>query len=436
MNPIYLDAFVSKIICAWSPYSKDKPFDIEHKYSVSEPICTFDECLEVIKSIYNLTGGAKTIFYLVGWQYDGHDDGYPSMDIVNKRLGGREKLLMLIEKAKQYNCTIAFHINIDDAYEGFPGFDEAVNSLCLGTYGKPYVWGYGDDIGRPKVYHISHTKELETGYFYKRMKEFFDTVPVNKTVHLDTFRYSNESFFPQDRIGVNEEIIACNKIIDWFNEQGIDVTNESIHDGFFGRISWAGHLLPGELDPFILIMIHGKIGGDLKGNTTPAGEVLGCQPLSNICPIREGKIYPDGIGKTNIDDLYDAYYLYVLLYQYLRRKELLFIGNEGEDYVARFSDGCISKWENNKVLKTIDGELIIAYDKDRFIPINNHEIRLYSAIGGIRRWKLPKNWIGKNFDIFQIGVNGVIKGPDFELKESYISMVMEPRCPYILKLIE
>jgi len=38
MNPIYLDAFVSKIICAWSPYSKDKPFDIEHKYSVSEPI--------------------------------------------------------------------------------------------------------------------------------------------------------------------------------------------------------------------------------------------------------------------------------------------------------------------------------------------------------------------------------------------------------------
>ena len=38
----------------------------------------FNDVLDKVKIIDNLTFGAPKIMYLVGWQYRGHDDIYPS----------------------------------------------------------------------------------------------------------------------------------------------------------------------------------------------------------------------------------------------------------------------------------------------------------------------------------------------------------------------
>ena len=429
LNPLYKDAVVSKIICAWYPFSKDNPFDSK-SYRPTAPVCTFEECLEHVRVFHEVTGGAPLVFYLVGWQYDGHDTGYPSMDKVNELLGGREKLAWLVDEAKKYNCTISYHINIDDSHEANPGFEESLPSLCLGRDGAQYLWSwYGP--GTPKIYRISHTKELETGYFHKRMQAFLDAVPAMNTVHLDTFRYSNESFGPDGKIGDEEEVAACREITRWFNERGIDVTNEGVYDGFWGDQTWLGHLLPGLLDEFALIMIHGKIWGDLKGDVTPAAEVLG---------------YPDQLESLSVnadftrkeidrDTLHDSYYLYLLLYHYLRDKELRFIGYEGGDYVARFADGCESRWTEEKTLLVTDGELVIAKDKDRFIPAGGREIRMYSVTGGARSWMLPKDWHGGQAELFCLVDGKRIPAMDFSVNDGFISLDMAPRRPYILVLI-
>lgn len=46
----------------------------------------FEQALEIIKIIDEVTCEAPKIIYLVGWQYNGHDDRYPDFFEVNPAL--------------------------------------------------------------------------------------------------------------------------------------------------------------------------------------------------------------------------------------------------------------------------------------------------------------------------------------------------------------
>lgn len=52
----------------------------------SRVLLTFADALEYIKKIDNITQGITKIYYLVGWQYLGHDDKYPDFFEVNEAL--------------------------------------------------------------------------------------------------------------------------------------------------------------------------------------------------------------------------------------------------------------------------------------------------------------------------------------------------------------
>ena len=88
----------------------------------SEVLINFEQALEIIKGIDNITQGIQKIIYLVGWQGFGHDDCYPEMDVINPYLKrdcdktAKESLLWLIEEAKKCNTVISFHGNVADAY--------------------------------------------------------------------------------------------------------------------------------------------------------------------------------------------------------------------------------------------------------------------------------------------------------------------------------
>src|SRR5574344_885355 len=75
-------------------------------------INTFSQVLEKIKIIDNITCGAPKIVYLVGWQYNGHDDRYPAFFEVNEHakcdgMTAHESLMWLIEEAKKYHTTVS-----------------------------------------------------------------------------------------------------------------------------------------------------------------------------------------------------------------------------------------------------------------------------------------------------------------------------------------
>ena len=443
-NPLYaFPTYSYKIICAWWPKAKIQkllesapaglppwPKDINDNIS-DGPVTTFDECLEIIRSNYNLTGGVRQVVYLVGWQYDGHDDGYPSFDKVNPACGGREKLLWLAREAKKYNAIISYHINLDDAYPQNPGFDPSV--LCLGLDGKPYIWCY---YGAANLaYHISHTKEVESGYFQKRAQALLDTVPVEKTLNCDAFRYSNVSFAPGDFIGANEELAAIQQIFNWFAQRGIDIGSEGVTDGFYGMLSFFFHLL-GDADPFRVMVMHGKAYGT---GGEPPEPVLGWWPIWGVNNMQARP--SSGRAGYSISAVSDGYYVGALLRLYLLTKELRFLGPEGSNYVARFADGCISQCikEGSKEAKynsllVKEGDVIIARGQDdRFIPMNEKEIRLYSVSGGRRVWSLPAGWAESKVSLLALGSRSTHEVTHFQIEDDRFKLNMEPHTPYILR---
>ena len=92
--------------------------DFENKCSIVS--INFEQALEIIKIVDNLTQGVKKIVYLVGWQGLGHDDCYPEMEIVNPYLKrdcdatAADSLRRLFEEAKQYHTVVSYHGNIAD----------------------------------------------------------------------------------------------------------------------------------------------------------------------------------------------------------------------------------------------------------------------------------------------------------------------------------
>lgn len=416
-NAIYAGpTYVYKVINAWGPPPPN-----------NEPVTTFDETLQIVKRVAALTGGMPQLVYLVGWQFEGHDSGYPSLDRVNPQLGGAEKLRTLAREAKQYNATISYHINLDDAYQEYPGWDEKV--LCLGRDGKPYPWIFYSGPGvHLQAYHISHTKELETGYFEKRARAFLDAVPVEKTLHLDTFRYSNLSFEPNNFIDMNEELVlGCNRIFQWFTARGIDITSEGPYDGFYGTLSYFWHWLSAVKDPFHVLMIYGKAyGGGKPGE--PVGNILGWSEDRGF------QAHPHKYGRVfSTSDALDTYYLGTLLQYYLSKKQLVYLGPQGDGYAAKFEDGSVSSSGKDGTLLVRSGEVTIASGQDRFIPISDSEIRLYSVSGGDREWVLPRAWQGARVSVKELREDGAAAVDNFHVENLRLRLTMQPRRPYVLR---
>lgn len=192
--------------------------------------CDCEKALEIIRQTDNITLGVKKIVYLVGWQYNGHDDRYPSFFEVNEGIKRKQdktalqSLLWLIEEAKKYNTIVSVHINFADAYEDSDLFDDFVKAgaLIRNAFGKPAkIEKYN---GKP-CYKVSYKEEWESGLFKKRVDRILEMLPIQEagTVHVDNFQcYVNRKPF----VSAEEMQAYRDKMIDYLAGKGIDITSE------------------------------------------------------------------------------------------------------------------------------------------------------------------------------------------------------------------
>ena len=202
--------------------------DFEH--NTSNVRINFEQALDIIKTVDNLTQGITKIIYMVGWQGLGHDDCYPEMEVVNEYLKrdcdatARDSFLWLFEEAKKYHTVVSVHGNQSDEYGTNASHREFVDAhaVVMNPDGTPAVIEvfYGRD-----AYKISYKQFWESGLFKKYWDRFCEVIPVKEagTVHLDNFCIA-ESFCP--RTTVEEQDEARNAILDYIRAQGIDVTSE------------------------------------------------------------------------------------------------------------------------------------------------------------------------------------------------------------------
>ena len=201
---------------------------------------TFSQALEVIRKLDVITCGAPKVIYLVGWQFNGHDSKYPAWSEVNVRLKRKQdktalqSLRWLIRQGRRYNTTVSLHINMLDAYQDSPLWEEylAKDIIAKDTQSNPLaaeVWG------GQQSFAISYAREWETGLTVKRIDALLAMVPELKdgrTIHIDAFqtrmyrRRNEETISPYLGYTLDQETGAQRRILRYFRSQGIDVTSE------------------------------------------------------------------------------------------------------------------------------------------------------------------------------------------------------------------
>jgi hypothetical protein len=207
---------------------------------------TFAEALEIIRRIDALTLEVPKIIYLVGWQYNGHDDRYPAFFEVNPALKRAEdatpteSLRWLIREARKYHTTISLHINMTDAYDNSPLWAEYVENdlISKNNDGKLKVIG---EYNNHKAYQINYRNEWESGYTQMRIDRLLQLLPELKeaaTIHID-------AWIARPSEGHNESAIVeadyQRKAVRYWNAKGLDVTSEWVMDYMTGYIPLAWH---------------------------------------------------------------------------------------------------------------------------------------------------------------------------------------------------
>lgn len=205
----------------------------------------FEEILDRIERLNNITPSIHKIVYLVGWQYNGHDTGYPSWSIVNPRLKrdqdetAAQSLRWLMREARsRFNTTVSLHINMLDIDSTSPSLssplrDEYIRQNIARKYKDGSLWAY--QYGIP----LSYTKEWRLGKAQERIDELVAMLPELKTagtIHIDAYLQfigdnQGQAISPylesNEGITIDEEAKTMRRTLRyWRDKHGIDVTTE------------------------------------------------------------------------------------------------------------------------------------------------------------------------------------------------------------------
>lgn len=393
-DPIYKESATYKIFCAL-PERVDT---------------TFDQCLDIIKRVHLVSDGMPQIAYLVGWQYDGHDTGYPALDKINEKLGSRDDLLRLVEEAKRYNTIVSYHINLDDAYTDSPAWDPEI--MCTDPDGTIYPF---EVFNGRQAYHISHTKDVESGKLFQRLDAMMALVPVERTIHIDAFRICNESWEPDRYIGMTEELeLGVRPIMGYFRDRGIDPSTESIDRypaDLTGLFSCIWHMD----DP----RLHfGKLLGGGHGENLKVW-AIGASIDSDLTP------------EFSFERIADMIYLGTRLYQFYLTSELLdFRLEHDNELYMRFANGAtVTADARAEKMRVVWDGIEVARNYDRFIPVDANTIYAYSRPGGPQSWALPESWEGAEVEAHTIMPEGIVEGPGLCISGRSIVFDAQPQRP-------
>ena len=114
-----------------------------------------------------LSLGIPKIVYLVGWQYNGHDDKYSAFFDANELLkrpedkSAIESLRWLMREARKYHTIVSLHINMTDAYDDSPLWDEYVKHDLISKNADGTLKVIGEYNNR-KAYQINYKNEWES----------------------------------------------------------------------------------------------------------------------------------------------------------------------------------------------------------------------------------------------------------------------------------
>jgi len=392
-------------------------FDGTHKRKdngESEVFLNCEQALEVICRMDNLTLGMPKIVYLVGWQYNGHDSKYPAWFEGNPLLkrpqdaNALESLRWLMKEANAFHTTVSLHINMFDAYEDSPLWDEYIKKdiIAKNVDGTPRACEWG--------YPISYAREWETGDVQKRIDGLCELLPIQHagTIHIDAFHswppvpgidehgkhYVEKAkgvISPYLKFTVADETEAQRKIMRYWAQKGIDVTSESVD--FLRETAFEGYQA---------MSWWFNRGGQRYYLQWPASYYCGGRDDSEWGRLFGSSMHGEDIVRQDPESLQgfkEQFCLKTAVWYYLNRLERLQVldGKEYKSVVfsesvrAELASGEGRVWKN-ALYRISQGDVTLVENTDVLIPalwMGAGHMLAYSKDGYENRsWTLPDDW--------------------------------------------
>ncbi len=389
----------------------------------------FSEVLQRIREFAAQTDSAAYVMYLLGWQYEGHDSGYPSVDKVNENLGGFDALVNLIEEAKKYNVNVSFYDNYDDSYPTHPGWDPDV--ICVDPQGqliKGGVWeGSQSYLISPHKYVMKNALE--------RVRFTLDTYPVQGSYFIDVLSGGfnggrKYDFDPKNPSGAILNFKAKLRIIEAFNKRGIDIATEDFTGYFVGHVGTFGNIIAFDnvyfenevAIPLIPFIYHSKTSYGMK--------------ISDRSKDLTRFIYGHRAEKfTNKRSVFTPadYILDNLPKQKLYGKAMRSYNRNGNVERVVYEDGSVVEVNvtAGKYSVTLEDGFEIARDYTSFVPVSDNAIMACSRDGGVISHALPKTWNGKrNLSVWKLNADGTRDRVKHKISKGKVSFQAAPNVPY------
>lgn len=410
---------------------------------------TFSEALQYIKKIDNITQGITKIYYLVGWQYLGHDDKYPDFFEVNEALKRPEdktaydSFKWFCEEAKKYHSVISVHINFNDAYDNAPSFGEFVKNKALIRKKNGKIDPIENYNGR-KCYKTCLKTYWETGLFKKMFDRFVETFPFiaeTGTIHVDNFQcYKNYAPY----ISIREMQDARREMIKYVHNKGIDITSEFTYkenDSLPNKPIFGlprDHFRKETMDTVGLIPLSWwcyRMTEKELVETPPSVYCGGEFREKKYNKLLYGNMHgEDIVTKENnnwAEDFIYRFATYQVPCHFLNSHKRLAINGKGSNLSCVFSDGIVSYEKGEKI--TLNNKLIKDGDT-LFLPFVHKEKQYiaYSAKGDIRIWDIPEKNV-KSAKIYRISENGNKLIKDIEVLNNKIELFIKPKTALLIK---
>ncbi len=355
-------------------------------------LTTFDQALGIIKAVYDRTGGAAQICYIVGFQHEGHDSMYPDVFTVNAKAGGEKELLRLMREAEKYNAIVSFHDNYDEAYRASPMWDE--NDIAVGSTGHLLKggWWNGGQSYCVSMARYAPAKSLT------RIERTLAKYPIRVTYHVDVLSsVYRRDFRAGATKGQDDDLAARLDVVRQFRAKGIDVSSEGCGLPYIGEISFPMYMwrVPRPVYkgdhriPAVPFLVHGKSdygGGVVEGRELPDALLYAAFFSYDVT------------AATPLKLITDAYYMIQVPLNRLRDEEAV----EYREYAGRkrvtYSSGSYVEvdFESGEFEVVIDGKAWVK-DGTAFIPADGGEYTAYVAFRdgtGAPSFELPGGWEG------------------------------------------
>ncbi|WP_162463037.1 endo-alpha-N-acetylgalactosaminidase family protein [Paenibacillus psychroresistens] len=353
-----------------------------------KPRTTFAQCEELISGISMLTDNAPQIAYLAGFQYEGHDTGYPAVDKVNARLGGYSGYLQLKLNAKAHNCVVSLDDNYDDAYMTSPQWDETIIARRPdGEIWKSRVWS--KDVS----YIIGLSKYMKAAA-PQRVRFTKDYYQLEETTLIDVlswFAIKHDWDPEHPASGVKNFFEGRVKLFDEFAQYGINVVSEQLRYPWVGKMSLSVDGVHGGKCPFggqpipllPLIYKHSVIYG---GEPGPAPKDPGSILFYNSRP------GPWFGADSEYEDITDFYYLNLVPWMKLHALDIETFERIGELASIGLSGGGLIKVnEFQKTHEAILDGVTILKDSSLTCALDDKRIVFYSTEERELEYPLPSH---------------------------------------------